>query len=230
MILTFEEVFKKLLTFIVESPFTWVRDAHSLLTSGTTYSVLPFKSSADVLEMARFALAIIEGSFFWLKTFIEESEQVTRISAVLFIFDWEYSMVKALDNVYASKKDIQPRLDFGESLHSFRSKIGNQFWKNLSIESQKRSGTILIQSIRSAIFQKDKVNTSKIVSLCCLWVVEVLECFTQDQDEEQSLLDQFLSKGDLWPLWIVPDLSTGEGSATFSIENVTTDVHVSRNV
>ncbi|KAK9280494.1 hypothetical protein L1049_014186 [Liquidambar formosana] len=183
MILIFEELFRKLLTFIMESSFTWVRDAGSLLTAEAKYPVPESKSSINMLEMAQFALQILDRSFFCLNTFDEESELLTRISAAIFIFDWEYSMMKtsvdALDQ--ESVKRIKARLDFGESVHAFHCKISNQFWKSLSIQNRKRLESILIQSIRFAIFKEDKLNTNKVTSLCCLWMLQVLECISQDE-------------------------------------------------
>lgn len=223
MILIFKEVFKKLLSFMMESSFNWVRAAGSLLTSGANY---PVPKSKDVLEMARFGLEILDGSFFCLKTMDEESELVTGVSAALFILHWECSMLKVIDDApndeSAKVESVKARLDFGESVHAFYCKISNQFWKSLNITSRKRLGSTLIQTIRSAIFKEDKLNTDALVSLCCLSMLEVLECLPQDQYEEQDLLNQFLSKGDSWPLWVMADLSCGKGLTT---EHVSPDIY-----
>ncbi|XP_059626408.1 E3 ubiquitin-protein ligase listerin isoform X2 [Cornus florida] len=225
MILIFEEVFRKLLTFIMDSSFSWVSNACSLLTAAANDSVPGFESSINVLEMAHFAIEVLDGSFFCLKTLSEGSGMVPDVLAAIVVIDWECSMAALssgrLDKDCSNK--IKARADLSEFVHAFRCKISNQFVKNLSLNNQKRLGSVLIQSIRFAILKEEKLETDQITSLCCLWMLEVLDCLCQDHFEEQKLLDQFLSKGDLWPSWIMPDLSIGERSATLNLESTSTN-------
>ncbi|XP_040991883.1 E3 ubiquitin-protein ligase listerin isoform X1 [Juglans microcarpa x Juglans regia] len=229
LILIFEEVFRKLLSFILESSLTWVRDAGFLLAAREMNFGMELESSSSMYEMGQFALEVLDGSFFCLKTLDEENGLLQRISAAIFIIDWEFSIRTAIDDAIDEKlnKNIVARLNFGESVHAFHCKRSNQFWKSLSIHSRGRLGSILIQCIRSAIFSEDRLDADNITSLCCLWMLEVLECFCQDQDEEQNLLDQLLSKGDIWPLWIRPDFNTPKGAAVLEIENVPSGIHAS---
>ena len=229
LILVFEEVFRKLLTFVLQSSLTWVRDAGSLLAAGVNNSGLELESSLHVCEMALFALEVLDGSFFCLKTLGEENGLVTGILAEIFIIDWEFSVGTAIGDAFddESSKRIKARLDFGESVHAFYCKISNKFWKSLSIDHRMRMGSILTQSIRSAVFNEDRLNADKITSLCCLWMLEVLKHLCQYQDQEQNLLDQLLSKSDTWPLWTSPNFSTPKGAAALDVENAPIDIQVS---
>ncbi|XP_050138704.1 E3 ubiquitin-protein ligase listerin [Malus sylvestris] len=219
LILIFEEVFKKLLSFILASSFTWVRNAGpllspNLLTAVENYSGLEYESSVTMFEMAQFALGVLDGALFSLKKLGEESGLVPGILSAVFIIDWEFLvLLTTIDDAPhdESREKLKARLGFGESFHAFRCKISNQFWKSLGLHNRQALGNILIQSMRSAIFIEDKLDTEKFTSLCCLWMLEVLDCVSQDQYEEQNLLDQLLCKGDSWPLWIVPDFSSPEG-------------------
>nr|POE66372.1 e3 ubiquitin-protein ligase listerin [Quercus suber] len=152
LILIFEEVFRKLLSFVLESSLTWVRDAGSLLAAGVKNFGMELESSLNVCEMALFALEVLDGSFFCLKTLGEENGLVT-----------------------------------------------------------------------------DRLNADKITSLCCLWMIEVLQCLCQYRDEEQNLMDQLLSKNDTWPLWTSPDFNTSKGIAALDVKNATIDIHASGN-
>lgn len=219
LILIFEEVFKKLLSFILASSFTWVRNAGPLLSpnlliAGENCIGPEYESSATMFEMAQFALGVLDGALFSLKKLGEESGLVPVILSAVFIIDWEFLvLLTTIDDAPhdESKEKLKARLGFGESFHAFRCKISNQFWKSLSLHNRQALGNILIQSMRSAIFIEDKLDTEKFTSLCCLWMLEVLDCVSEDQYEEQNLLDQLLCKGDSWPLWIVPDFSSPEG-------------------
>ncbi|KAK3218984.1 hypothetical protein Dsin_012954 [Dipteronia sinensis] len=226
LITIFKEVLKKLLTFLLESSFTWIRDAGSHLSSLVSDLRLENGNSINVIEMAQFALDILEGSFFCLKTPDDDSGIVSSISAAVFLIGWEFNMGTAIDDTLEdeSKEKIKTRLAFCESVNAFHTKINNQFWRSLSIDNQKRMGSMLIHSIRVAIFKEDNLNTEEMVSLCCMWILEVLDCLGQEQHEEQTLLDQLLSKGDKWPLWISPNFYTPKGSAALNIENAPIEI------
>ncbi|GMP89850.1 hypothetical protein CsSME_00041233 [Camellia sinensis var. sinensis] len=228
-ILIFKEFCKKLVTFTMDSTFTWIRDACSLLIAEANDSVLRIEHSVPVPEMAHFALEVLDGSLFCLKTIEDESWLVRSTLAAIFLIDWEYSMAIVSDDALdgESTRKMKDRLDCSASVHDFRSKISSQFFKSLNGNNRNSLGSILVQSIRFAIFKEDEFDTNKVTSLCCLWMLEVLGCLCQDQFEEQELLDQFLSKSDSWPLWILPDFSTGERSATLKTENIS--INASRN-
>lgn len=206
----FQEILKNLFSFIMESSFTWVRYACSLLTAGSINFELEFKRSVNMSEMVEFSLEILDGSFFCLKELGEESDLVTSILAAIFVIDWDYGMGTlnndALDG--EKMKETKARLGFGESVHAFRGKISNQFWKSLSLHNRKRLQSILVKCIRSAMFDENKLNTEKIATLCCQWMLEVFSCVCQGRHEEQDLLDQILCTGDTRPSWIIPDFSS----------------------
>lgn len=227
LVLIFEEVFKKLLSFILASSFTWVRDAGSLLTpnlltAGANTIGSEFESSVSMFEMAQFALEVLDGGLYSLKTLGEESGLTPAILAAIFLIDWEFLELTMIDDGPddKSKEILKARLGFGESFHAFRCKLGNQFWKTLSLHNRKALGQKLIQCMRSAIFNEEEMDTEKFTSLCCLWMLEILDCLSQDPFEEQDLLDRLLCQGERWPLWIVPEFSRQEGTVAkdFSIQ------------
>uniref|UniRef100_A0A803PV39 E3 ubiquitin-protein ligase listerin n=1 Tax=Cannabis sativa TaxID=3483 RepID=A0A803PV39_CANSA len=212
-ILIFEEILKKLLSFIHESSFDWVRDAGSMITAWAINSGLESKSSASTKEMSHFALQVLDGSFFCLKTLIKDSELVPGILGAVLVIDWEYSLRKSLDNVAENNEtniESKARLEFGDSVHAFCCKRNKQFRNGLDINNLQRLWGILIQCIRSSIYNECKLNTEIITSWCCSWILGFLSCFCQGQLEEQVLLEKLLCENDTWPLWIVPDFSSPE--------------------
>ncbi|XAR60795.1 hypothetical protein NMG60_11034309 [Bertholletia excelsa] len=229
MILTYKELCRKLVAFLMGSTFTWVRNASSLLISDENNSQPSIEPCMNGLEMARFALEILDGCRFCLKTIGEENMLVTDTLAAVFLMNWEHSMavlsLDALDD--ETNQEMKPRMEICTCAHNLHGKITPQFFKDLSVNSRKKLGRILIQSIRSIVFQENKVDIDKVTSLCCLWVLEVLDCLCLDQCEEQELLEQFLSKSDFWPIWVLPDSCTGERSATLKTESIS--VGASRN-
>ncbi|KAI3450267.1 hypothetical protein Pfo_006932 [Paulownia fortunei] len=209
LILIFQEVRRRLMTFMMDSTFSWVQDVCSLLFSGRSYSDWRLESSNNLLEMAHFALDILNGSFFCLNAIEAESELVQGILAAIFIIDWEFSWI----NVSEDKLDeqigkIEARLAYCEAVHALRCKICDQFLQGFGVNSRKSLGTTLIQSIKCIAFVDNRFDSDNFVSSCCQWSLDIFKFFCQDQFEEQQLLEQFLSKNDLWPLWIMPD-STG---------------------
>ncbi|XP_042478735.1 E3 ubiquitin-protein ligase listerin [Macadamia integrifolia] len=236
----FEEVLKKIVLFLMNSSFTWAKYASSLiLMTGEKESLPKCESYANALEMAKFALEVLEGSFFCLKTFDEKCELVSCISAAIFIIDWECSMAAQMtldeDSMTSedvgdgeSRKKLHVNIDFGESIHAFRCKISTDFWKSLSMHHLDRLGRILIQTIRSAIMETDTSYMERKTALCCQWMLEVLESLCWDCTQEQNMLDQLLDKGSYWPSWVLPTLSNGSRSATPKLKN-TVDTHTSRH-
>lgn len=220
-LLIFDEVLRKLLTFIKYSTFISVRYVWNLLTVKRNDIKPGFESSVDVLAMAQFSLEVLEGSFFGLNSFCEESGLVPGILATIFVIDWESSMATVFSDELddESMQNVKARLNFCESVHAFRCKIKYRFFRSLSMNSQQRLQSILVQFIKCALFKEVKLETDQITSLCCVWMLEVLESLCQDQCEEQKLLEQFVSEGDSWSLWVMPDISSGERSASLKAEN-----------
>ncbi|KAK8596571.1 hypothetical protein V6N12_065056 [Hibiscus sabdariffa] len=214
MALIFKEVLRNIVSFIMDSSFSSVKQAGALFDPEENCLGLDGKNPANVVDMARFALEIVEGSFSCLRALDEESGLVSSISAAVFIIDWEYRMtvarVDTLDD--ESRRMIKARMGICESAHGYLSKISN-LWKSFCKDVRQGIRTILICTIRSSIFREDKLDNNKFASLSCMMVIDVLERLCQDQYEEQNLLDHLLSKGDTWPWWITPDLNSMEGLA-----------------
>ncbi|KAL8531325.1 hypothetical protein ACS0TY_008085 [Phlomoides rotata] len=206
-ILIFKEVLRRLMTFVMDSSFAWVQDLCSFLFSGRSDSHRRLASSDNVLEMVHFALDILSGSFFCLNTIDAENELVQDILAAIFIIDWEFSCIDVsddkLDKEHIGK--IEARLSSCEAFHAFRCKMGDQLLKGFSVDNQKSLGATLIQSIKCITFIDNRFDSDNFISSCCQWAVDIFEVLCHDQVEQQQLLEQFLSKNDSWPLWIVPD-------------------------
>ncbi|XP_022848919.1 E3 ubiquitin-protein ligase listerin-like [Olea europaea var. sylvestris] len=217
-VLIYEEIFRMLMTFMMDSSFVWVRNICSLLSHRRNYSSRGFESSTNMLEMAQFALDVLNGSFFCLKTINGETELVSGILAAIFIIDWEHNMLTVTEDDLDEKQmgEIELRLIFCEAIHTFRSKICNHFFKSLGINNRNSLGTVLVESIKCIIFLDTKLESDRIISLCCQWMGGIFEYFCEDQFEEQQLLEQFLAKNDWWPLWIMPDNHLGY---SFKAEN-----------
>lgn len=205
-ILIFKEVRRRLMTFAMDSSFAWVQDLCSFLFSGRS-SDRRLASSENVLEMVHLALDILSGSFFCLNTIDAEIELVQDILAAIFIIDWEFSWIDVsddkLDKEHVGK--IEARLSSCESFHAFRYKMGDQLLKGFDINNRKSLGANLIQSIKCITFIDNSFDSDNFITSCCQWAVDVFEFFCHDQVEQQQLLEQFLSKNDSWPLWVVPD-------------------------
>ncbi|EEF44675.1 conserved hypothetical protein [Ricinus communis] len=229
LILVYKEVSKRLLALICESPFSSIRDFGILLTPGANNFGVDDKNSMDVIKIAQFALDILVGSLYCLKTLSEEVELVSGILASVFIINWEQSIEATMDDALDddSKKKDKGWSEFNESLHGFYNKISDEFWKGLSISILKRLGSVLVQFIRSIIFKEGNLNENRITSLCCEWMLEVLACLCHNQDEEQNLLNQLFRKDDTWPSWITPDFGAPVQAASLNAVDVYIDIHAS---
>ncbi|PIN19545.1 hypothetical protein CDL12_07776 [Handroanthus impetiginosus] len=206
MILIFEEVLRRLMTFIMDSTFAWVQDVCSLLFSGGSYSDWKLDSCDNVLERAYFALDILNGSFFCLNTIDAESDLVQGMFAAIFIIDWEFSWANSEDKLEEEQiEKIEARLPFCEAVHCFHLKISDQFSKGFGVNSRKRLGITLVQSIKCIMFMDNRFESDDFISSCCQWALDIFEFSCRDQVEEQLLLEQFLSKNDSFPLWVMPD-------------------------
>ncbi|CAM8950128.1 unnamed protein product [Rhodiola kirilowii] len=207
----FHEISQKLLSFVMQSSCSWIRDTTILLTARVNCH-LNHAPCISLHEMAQFALCLLDGNLPML-ILVEKSDLIVVILASLLICAWESDVLKASNEVAneVSENDYKARTHFGESVSGFIKKIDKQFLKDLTKDSRKILGSILMQFIRAAIVKEHKVNPDKIVSLCCQWTCYVLEHLPVDQYEEQSLLDQLLNKDDTWPMWSTLALSTGDG-------------------
>ncbi|XP_028768908.1 E3 ubiquitin-protein ligase listerin [Neltuma alba] len=231
--LIYEEIFRKLLRFIQGSSFSWVQHVASVLSSDAKIRT-EFDSSANIFEIAQFALEVLDGSFLCLRTLDSESDLVSGILSMIFVIEWECNLGKALDDSLdgETRRRINDRFAFGKSVHALRHRINGQFLKNISLDIRKRLETTLIQSVRSAIFIEDKLINDKISSLSCTWVLEVLECLGTDGNEEHNLLYQLLSRGETWPVFIVPNfvLTKVSGHQRFValIDKLITEIGIDR--
>ncbi|CAM8949385.1 unnamed protein product [Rhodiola kirilowii] len=207
----FHEISQKLLSFVMQSSCSWIRDTTILFTARVNCH-LNHAPCISLHEMAQFALCLLDGNLPML-ILVEKSDLIVVILASLLICAWESDVLKASNEVAneVSENDYKARTHFGESVSGFIKKIDKQFLKDLTKDSRKILGSILMQFIRAAIVKEHKVNPDKIVSLCCQWTCYVLEHLPVDQYEEQSLLDQLLNKDDTWPMWSTLALSTGDG-------------------
>ncbi|KAL9169500.1 hypothetical protein ABFS82_04G082900 [Erythranthe guttata] len=227
VILIFEEVLTRLMTFMKDSTFSWVQDVCSLLYSGSKYSDWKLEPSNNLLEMAHFVLDILNGSLFCLNTIEAERELVQGILAAIFIIDWEFSCINVSEDKLNKEHigETGSRLAFCEAVHAFRCKIRDQFLRGFGVNNRKSLGTTLVQSIKCITFVDNRFESDNFVSLCGQWTLDVFEIFCQDQVEEQQLLEQFLSKNDSWPLWVISD---GIG-ARLRTDNVSLSLHAPSN-
>lgn len=231
-ILIFEEIFQKLRAFIGNSNFTWVRDANALLDADEHVAIQGCESLTSVLEMANFALEVLNGSLFRLETLSKSSGLLPGVLAALFVIDWEHRtsavFYDGLDNEAYAK--VMDRFSFCKSVHAFRCKMDDKLFKTLSLGCRRKLGSTLVQAVRCALFNEDKLDIDEVTSLGCFYVLDVLDSLCQVEVEEQTLLDQLLSKGDSWPLWIMPDINGGQTSATLEIEITSSKASVSHRM
>ncbi|XP_041995812.1 E3 ubiquitin-protein ligase listerin isoform X1 [Salvia splendens] len=221
-VLIFMEVRKWLMTFVMDSTFSWVKDLGSFLFNGRSLSHRSMGSSDTVLEKTHFALDILRGSSFSLSTVEAESELLQDILAAIFIIDWEFNWVNVSEHKFDEEHSGKTgtRLSFYEAVHDFRCKACGQLLKVFAVNSRKVLATVLTQAIKCTMFMDSIYCSENFISSCCHWALDIFELFCQDQVEEQQLLDQLLSKNELWPLWVVPD-KTGVRLRT---DNVPTQV------
>ncbi|GAB4824288.1 hypothetical protein Ancab_007175 [Ancistrocladus abbreviatus] len=225
----YQEAFKMLVAFLLASPLSWVRKFGSLICDRANIAAPELKSLADVSKMSQFALKVLDGGFFCLKSHCQEYELVSGIATAIFMIDWECSLVtRSSVTVSGSLKNFNYREEFGKEMHEFRTKMSSQFWGSINLERNGLLAGILIQFIRSAIFEQDEFNDDTITSLCCRWVVDIIKSLCLEQADEQNVLDLLLSCDDLWPLWVVPGISSSSGQTTWKV-NVSTSIHTSRS-
>lgn len=226
LVLVFGEVLKKLTVFMMDSPFIWVKDMCSVIVVRDNNIELGFEPSMDVNELANFALQVLDGGFSALKCLHHEVELLSGILAAMFVIKWECSMATVFNDELGEefREKIKSRLASCELVHALHHKICNQFLFSINIDSRKILESILVQTVRSAVLQDENLDAAEVTSLCCHWVLELLECLCQDQLVEQKLLDRFLSQDDSWPAWVAPDIKVGKGAALVRTESASIDV------
>lgn len=225
LVLVFREVLKKLTAFMMDSPFIWVKDMCSVILITDNNTELGFEPSVDVNEMANFALQVLDGGFSALKCLHHEVELLSGILAAMFVIKWECSMATVFNDELGeeSTEKIKTRLASCELVHALHSKICNQFLFSINTDSRKILESILVQSVRNAVLKDENLDAAEVTSLCCHWVLELLECLCRNQFEEQKLLDRFLSQDDSWPAWVAPDIKDRKGAALVKTENASID-------
>jgi len=202
LIVIYEKILRNLVRFIHDSSFSWAQDAASMLSIDAKISAE--HDSLNIVETAKVSLEILDGSFFCLKTLDGVGRIVSGILAAIFVIEWECNSSKALDY---SLDDIGRR-SLGEYAHTFHNKITVHFLKSLCIENFMGLWKVLIESVKSAIFVEDSRVNNRITSLCCTWVLEILERVCADENDEQNLLHHLLRKEDRWPVFVVQKFST----------------------
>lgn len=221
----YNELLRKLLSFMRDSIFISVKDVSRLLISEQCDFELGFESSANVLAMAQFSLDVLEGSFYSLSNFMEESELFPSILAAILVIDCESSLAAVFcdEQNDESKQELNARSSFCQSVHAFRCKVEKQFFKSLGIKNKKRVINILVEFIMGTLFKEVMLEIDQIALLCCVWILEVLENFSQDRAEEQDILEFFLNEGNIWSLQIQP-VNLQVSFFTFSASNFSNDV------
>ncbi|XP_060206970.1 E3 ubiquitin-protein ligase listerin isoform X1 [Lycium barbarum] len=225
LVLVLGEVLKKLTIFMMDSPFIWVKDMCSMILIRDNNTELGFEPSMDVNEMVNFALQVLDGGFSALKCLHHEVELFSGIVAALFVINWECNMATVFNDELGeeSREKIKIRLASCELVHALHRKICNQFLFTINIDSRKILESILVQTVRSAVLKDENLDAVKVTSLCCHWVLELLECLCQDQFEKQKLLDRFLSQDDSWPAWVAPDMEDRKGADLVKTESAPID-------
>ncbi|KAJ8562540.1 hypothetical protein K7X08_011831 [Anisodus acutangulus] len=225
LVLVFGEVLKKLTVFMMDSPFIWVKDICSVILIRDNNTELGFEPSMDVNGMVNFSLQVLDGGFSALKCLHHDVELLSGILAAMFVIKWECSMAAVFSDELCeeSTEKIKTRLASCELVHALHRKICNQFLFSINIDSRKILGSILVQTIRNAVFKDENLDAAKVTSLCCHWILELLECLCQDQFEEQKLLDRFLSQDESWPAWVAPDMKDRKGAALVKTESTPID-------
>ncbi|CAN1180129.1 E3 ubiquitin-protein ligase listerin, partial [Linum perenne] len=220
---------KRLLSFVAKSSFESVRDSGSVLNAETDCAEIGNESSVNTVEMAQSSLGVLRNSFFCLKPISEDNGLVSGVLASIFIIKWEFEMMKMEEHATndESNEKMIGRREVCQVAHDLCLKENDALCKSLPANIRMKLGNLLVQSIRLVILKELKLSASMLTSLCCSWMGELLASLCLDETEEQTLLDQLLSKDQNWPSWIVSDFTGGSSSSTFNMEN---DVHVSCNV
>eukprot|EP00268_Persea_americana_P004589 TRINITY_DN11476_c0_g1_i2.p1 TRINITY_DN11476_c0_g1~~TRINITY_DN11476_c0_g1_i2.p1 ORF type:complete len:1845 (-),score=356.21 TRINITY_DN11476_c0_g1_i2:119-5653(-) len=238
----FDELLKNFITLLMQSDFSWAKHVGSLIVTARSDDLMDSCKSSFimVLDAAKFALEVLEGSFYCLKLLDDDCTLIPCILGAIFSIEWECNMTNLKSIEYNANMEssvstseiidfdaqahVESKLALSDSFYAFRCKISTQFWKGLSYTIRQKLGCILVQVIRSAVFDIDILFTDQ-ASLCCKWVQDVLQLICLDHDEEQSILDQLLSEREFWPMWVAPIVKEGRRSATVKVATMNADIH-----
>lgn len=249
-----EEILKNLASFLSSFSFCWAEFTRSLFQCSESKDLLKLQepSFSTRFAMAQFAFEVLKGSIYCLNIIDKNCSLVSSILAALFIVDWQYSItsqvyqddssegsknttdidvsVCATQNVISndSKEQYDTMLILGRKIHALRHTISSSFWKSLSADTRSRLGNIIVQTVRFVLLDTDDLVAPEISHSCCEWMLDILEIICHNKEELQILLDQLLSEGKSWPLWVKPFIRCGSILATFQ-EATSTGINV-RNI
>ncbi|KAG0481153.1 hypothetical protein HPP92_012011 [Vanilla planifolia] len=229
----FEEILKTLILYLSTSSFGWARHSCSLLLSLACMdlTVLQKSSVVNIFKVAEFAFQVLEGSIFCLKMLDDNNVLISCILAAIFIVDWEFSMLLLTDDEDNHDlkchilvdyhlniddhllKPVDAKLTPRGSLYAYCRNILTCFPSIVSLSNMEKLRYILVQTIRSCVFETDNLSAD-MISLCCKWVLYLLEVTCPDNIQLQCTLDLLLSKSNSWPLWIGPSSSEENRKAT----------------
>ncbi|XP_009417968.2 E3 ubiquitin-protein ligase listerin isoform X1 [Musa acuminata AAA Group] len=239
--IVWEEILKNLASFLTSFSFCWAEFACSLFQCSESKDLLKLQEPSFSMRfaMARFAFEVLKGSIYCLNIIDKNCSLVSSILAALFIVDWQYSItsqvcqddssegsknttdidvsVCATQNVISndSKEQDDAMLNLGRKIHALRHTISSSFWKSLSADTRSRLGNIIVQTVRFVLLDTDDLVAPEISHSCCEWMLDILEIICHNKEELQILLDQLLSEGKSWPLWVKPFIRRGSILATF---------------
>ncbi|ONK62651.1 uncharacterized protein A4U43_C07F6420 [Asparagus officinalis] len=245
----FQEILKNLVIFLSLSSFEWSRLSSSLLLSSRSLDLVQKSSSADRLKIAQFSFEVLEGSWtFCSKMLGADHVLLPSILAAIFIIDWECSMSSCLSKedcsegtenlinpdislatdgmvlVDHSKELFDAKLMLGRRMHAFIHKISVSSLMLFSSSNISRLRSILVQTLRSAAFETNNLTSDRISSLCCEWMLDMLEVISHDETELQNMLDQLLTEDSSWTMWVAPSSRDENGTATIQVKREHTGI------
>ncbi|KAF3778969.1 E3 ubiquitin-protein ligase listerin [Nymphaea thermarum] len=249
IISVYEELLDKIVPLFMVSPFTWAIHESSLISCRKRKDMIcisrPFH---EILEMAKFAFQVLDGSLLCLKMLDGESELVPCILAAILLIDWECRMMAsvALNGRQDDTKnqtdtnspstgmreknilvaELHSMLALGESVHALHCKIDICFWESLSKFTAQKVQEILLQTVRLAVISSDDFDTEKICIVCSSWVLDIPCLMGNDEAKQQIMLDKLLLPSKSWPLWVAPQADETTRGPVLVAESPNVDVYV----
>uniref|UniRef100_A0A1D1ZG63 E3 ubiquitin-protein ligase listerin n=2 Tax=Anthurium amnicola TaxID=1678845 RepID=A0A1D1ZG63_9ARAE len=249
----FEAILKNLVAFLATSSFNWAKSACSLLLACETQDVTQKCkiSFMNTLEMAQFAFDILAGSVYCLKRLDEDCGLIASILAAIFIIGWKYNITSEapvndnseIECITETSLAASPGkqiisddvcLDYiggewalGKRVYDFQREINISFLRSLSSFSRAKLEDVLVQTIRSAVFETDISSADRTATLCCKWVLHLFELICRSSTEEQLILSKLFSEGESWTFWAIPSSSNGRSAALQTDRDIST--HESRH-
>ncbi|XP_023635520.1 E3 ubiquitin-protein ligase listerin [Capsella rubella] len=206
LVLIYKGILGKLLSFIKQSPLCSVND----ICSSLTVEAIEFdlSSTVDVIVVAKFAVEVINGSFFSLKAMNQDATLLSTILSSILIIDLESRITSLMDDTqYESKEKRKDRNLVCDFIHAVYSKMDNHFWKSIDYDARKSSAIILVQSLRSIVLLEDSLQPCELTLLCASRMTEVLEYLSLDQSDKEKICSLLLLESDIWPMWVSPSTS-----------------------